>query len=140
MRKTAALTFLLFFLGTSAMSSTLEMQIGGERYAIELQENDASTALLKRLPITLRFEDYGANERIAYLDEKLELGNAPRRCDPKVGDFTYYAPWGNLAVFVRDFRPSEGLVPLGHMDAKALRALQHSGNDPVTLRRMTEEP
>ncbi|MEH7502625.1 cyclophilin-like fold protein [Neobacillus drentensis] len=23
--------------------------------------------------------------------------------DPSVGDFTYYSPWGNLAIFYRDF-------------------------------------
>jgi hypothetical protein len=32
-----------------------------------------------------------------------------------VGDITYYAPWGNLAIFYRDFGYSPGLVRLGHI-------------------------
>ncbi|WP_337926728.1 cyclophilin-like fold protein [Paenibacillus caui] len=30
---------------------------------------------------------------------------------------TYYAPWGNLAIFYRDFRYSSGLIKLGSIDA-----------------------
>ena len=29
---------------------------------------------------------------------------------------TYYAPWGNLAIFYRSFRSSGGLVRLGGFD------------------------
>jgi hypothetical protein len=33
-----------------------------------------------------------------------------------VGDFSYYAPWGNLAIFHKPFRYSAGLVRLGRVD------------------------
>ena len=36
--------------------------------------------------------------------------------DPSVGDIAYYAPWGNLAIFYRDFGFSDGLILLGRLD------------------------
>lgn len=84
--------------------------------------------------MTLEFEDYGSVERIAYLNPKLDVGSAPTRTTPEAGDITYYVPWGNLAVFVRGFRPSESLVPLGRMSAEAMRALRDCGSAKVTLR------
>ena len=54
-----------------------------------------------------------AKKLIGYLPEKLKTAGSPTSCDPEAGTFAYYAPWGNLAIFYRDFRHSEGLVPLG---------------------------
>lgn len=36
-----------------------------------LEENDAAKDLMKRLPLSLVFENYGSLERISYLKEKL---------------------------------------------------------------------
>ena len=69
------------------------------------------------LPLTVNFEDFNGTEKIAYLPEKLDTEKSPAGCDPSEGSFTYYAPWGNLAVFYRDFRPSSGLVPLGRVES-----------------------
>jgi Cyclophilin-like family len=33
--------------------------------------------------------------------------------DPSIGDIAYYAPWGNLALFYKDFGYSNGLITLG---------------------------
>ena len=35
---------------------------------------------------------------------------------PSIGDIAYYAPWGNLAIFYRDFPYSPGLIKLGVID------------------------
>jgi len=32
------------------------------------------------------------------------------------GDIAYYAPWGSLAIFHRDFSYSRGLVRLGRLE------------------------
>ncbi|MBM6703608.1 hypothetical protein H6A60_03785 [Sutterella massiliensis] len=117
------------------MAQDIEMAIGGKVYTITLEENDAAKALAARLPIKLQFEDFGAVERIAYLNPKLDVGNAPTRTTPKTGDLTYYMPWGNLAAFTGNFRSSESLVPLGRMSTEAIRALRDSGSADVTLRR-----
>ena len=36
---------------------------------------------------------------------------------PDVGDLCLYAPWGNLSIFYQDFRYSESLIMLGHVDS-----------------------
>lgn len=86
------------------------------------------------MPLQLKFEDYGSVERVAYLPKELNLGNSPRSSDPKKGDIAYYAPWGNLAVFVRDFRFSENLIPLGKLTDEALEAIQKSGSSAVEFK------
>jgi hypothetical protein len=48
-------------------------------------------------------KNYASTEKISYLARKLSTEGAPAGCDPDVGDITYYAPWGNLAIFYKDF-------------------------------------
>ena len=84
----------------------------GEAIAL-LDDNDAARNFYAMLPLELSFEDFNGTEKIATLPEKLSLGSSPTSCDPGKGSFTYYIPWGNIAVFYRDFRPSRNLVPLG---------------------------
>ena len=38
-------------------------------------------------------------------------------CNPDVGDLCLYAPLGNLSVFYQDFRYSNSLILLGHIDS-----------------------
>lgn len=112
----------------------LEMEVGGRTYAVTLADHPGTASLMAQLPITVTFEDYGANERIAYLKTPLATDGAPTSTKPKVGDITYYIPWGNLAVFVRPFRESNGLMPLGHLTPEALAAIQTSGDAKVVFR------
>lgn len=78
---------------------------------ILLEENSASRSLLAQLPMTLTFEDYNATEKIAYPEEALDTSDAPDRCDPEIGTLAYYAPWGNLCIFYRDFQESAWPCP-----------------------------
>ena len=84
------------------------------------------------LPLTLTLEDYGSTEKISYLPKRLSTEDAPAGIDPSVGDITYYAPWGNLAIFIRDFGYSSGLVLLGKIDGD-IAALNVSGPVSVTI-------
>lgn len=117
--------------GDFLMAQTVEMRIGSKSYSIELNGNDAAQDFARRLTMELQFEDYAGTERIAYLNPKLNVGEAPTHMTPRTGDIAYYVPWGNLAVFVRGFRPSESLVPLGSMSTEAWQALQSSGDEAV---------
>ena len=74
---------------------------------VHLDDNDAARNFYAMLPL------FNSTEKIATLPQKLSLGSSPTSCDPEKGSFTYYIPWGNIAVFYRDFRPSRNLVPLG---------------------------
>ncbi len=130
----------LFCLGEALMANqTIALETGSTTAFLELNETDAAKDFLARLPLSLSFEDYGVTERIAYLKTPLNLGNSPRETTPVRGDFTYYAPWGNIAVFRKDFRLSDGLVPLGVLTKEALKAIETSGKGPVTFRTLTEK-
>jgi hypothetical protein len=84
------------------------------------------------LPLTLKLDDYASTEKIAYLPKKLSTQSAPAGIDPDVGDITYYAPWGNLAIFYRDFGYSKGLIRLGRIDS-GMEALNVQGSVKVTI-------
>jgi hypothetical protein len=68
------------------------------------------------LPLTLTLSDFHSTEKIADLPRTLETSGAPTGVAAAAGDITYYAPWGNLALFYRDFPYSDGLVRLGRFD------------------------
>lgn len=80
------------------------------------------------LPLNLTFEDYAKTEKIAYLPEKLSESKV-EGYEPKKGDITYYAPWGNLAIFYRDFGYSPGLVSLGQIEGDAAQLVGLDGRE-----------
>ena len=84
------------------------------------------------LPLTLTLKDYAGTEKISDLPKRLSTENAPSGRDPSVGDITYYAPWGNLAIFYRDFGYSSGLVMLGRIDS-GIEAFNVPGSVKVTV-------
>lgn len=90
---------------------------------------------MSQLPLTLRLEDYNRTEKVASLPQRLSMEGAPRGMTPSVGELNYYAPWGNLCVFYRDFDYSSGLLPLGKMDIKSVKKLAELvGVGPVAVR------
>ena len=52
------------------------------------------------------------HEKISYLQQKLSTAGGINAEETK-GDFCYYAPWGNLAVFYQGIGYSESLYILG---------------------------
>ena len=100
-------------------TNRISFTIGGETVYATLLGNSVARDLVSRLPLTLEFSDYNNTEKIAYLPDGAEdwdLSDAPTSCTPSAGDITMYSPWGNLAIFYRDFRSSNGLVPVGCLD------------------------
>jgi hypothetical protein len=84
--------------------------------AVALDDNPTARDFVAMLPLTLTLEDYAATEKIAKLSRKLSIAGAPSGTTPQTGDFCYYAPWGNLALFHKPFSYSEGLVKLGRVE------------------------
>jgi hypothetical protein len=78
-----------------------------------LNDSKAARDFASLLPLSLTLEDYASTEKISDLPSKLSTDGAPPGFDPSVGDIAYYAPWGNLAIYYRDFEYSAGLVSLG---------------------------
>lgn len=98
---------------------TMKIRIvtGSQELRIVLHDNATARDFAALLPLEVTLTDYNRTEKIADLPKRLSTLDAPKGIDPVVGDIAYYAPWGNLAIFYRDFRYSEGLVRLGRLES-----------------------
>ena len=110
----------------------IRLTINGKVITATLIDNATAKDFVFLLPMTLTLEDYEATEKISYLPRKLSTAGAPTGSDPSVGDITYYAPWGNLAIFYKDFGYSRGLIQLGRIDS-GIEALNAPGPLKVTI-------
>jgi len=95
---------------------------------------DTATALdfVSLLPLTLTLEDYANTEKVSSLPKRLDTTDAPAGYKPSIGDITYYAPWGNLAIFYKGFSYAQGLVPLGKID-NDVNLLKGNGSFKITI-------
>ena len=113
----------------------IRLTFDGKAIEATLLDNATARDLLSLLPMTLTLEDYNATEKIGYPPRKLSTAGAPAGVDPSVGDIAYYAPWGNLAIFYKDFGYSRGLIGLGHIDS-GIEALNVPGSLKATIVRV----
>lgn len=114
----------------------LKMAVNGQEVFITLYDTPTANALYAALPMELNFSDYNGTEKIAYPPETLPTEGEPDGCDPDVGDLCLYAPWGNLCIFYKDFRYSQSLIKLGHIESGMELLTGTSGDFAVTLERM----
>jgi hypothetical protein len=114
------------------------MNVEGTRLTATLEDSATSRDFASLLPLALTFTDYAATEKISDLPKRLSTKEAPPGSDPSVGDIAYYAPWGNLAVFYRDFGYSKGLIKLGRIDS-GIEALERPGPLKVDIRVLEHE-
>jgi len=110
----------------------VKLKIGDKDIIAKINDSAAAKDFISLLPLTLPVEDFGGREKICYLPRKLSTKGAPSGCDPDVGDVTYYAPWGNLAIFYKDYGYSNGLIALGKIES-GIEALNVSGNVKMTI-------
>ena len=108
------------------------LDIDGSIVHVSLEDSAATRDFLGQLPLTLNFEDYHGIEKVSDLPRRLSTEGAPAGFDPQVGSFTYYAPWGNLAIFYRDFGYSRSLVNLGTVTS-GLEYLSQSDSFTATI-------
>lgn len=117
----------------------IRMTIEGTTVAGTLDDNEAAREFAALLPLTLTLEDYAATEKISDLPQKLSTQDAPPGYQPSAGDITYYAPWGNLPLFHKDFSYSAGLVRLGSIET-GVELLRRPGPLKVTIELQGERP
>lgn len=110
----------------------LKITIGNKIATAVLYDNPTGRDFATLLPLTIKMDDYSNTEKIFYPSRKLSTKDAPKGYDPSVGDITLYAPWGNIALFYKDFGYSNGLISVG----KITRGIEHftvSGSVTVTF-------
>ncbi len=97
----------------SVSAMKINIDVEGTTITATLDDSPAARDFASLLPLMLTLEDYNSTEKISNLPRRLSTEGAPAGIDPSPGDITYYAPWGNLAIFYKDFGYSRGLVKLG---------------------------
>lgn len=120
----------------SMENARIKLTVNENEIFVRLDDNQASRDFLEMLPLTLTFEDFNNTEKIETLPNKLSTEDLPSGYTPQVGDFSYYAPWGNISVFYKDFRYSNSLYKLGTIEA-GTEILGNLNNDfEVTIERV----
>lgn len=110
------------------------MMVDGKQLTATFDDNATARDFLALLPLTLTLEDYNNTEKVSDLPKRLATEGAAQGLDPQPGDITFYAPWGNLAIFYRDFGYARGLVKLGQIDS-GIELLKRQGAIKVTIQR-----
>lgn len=97
---------------------------GGETIVITLEDNVAARDFYAMLPLELNFSDYVGKEKISKeLPQRLNTTGL-KGYNPSVGDFFYFAPWGNLGIFYEKQPFHSGLVFLGRVSARDLAKIR----------------
>lgn len=101
---------------TNSERYNIKIIIGDTTLTATLIDNPTTRDFISLLPLDLKLDDYAGTEKVSYLTKKLSTEDSPSGFDPSVGDISYYAPWGNLAIFYKDFGYAKGLINLGKID------------------------
>jgi hypothetical protein len=106
----------------------IRVDVEGTVMAATLEDTAVARDFAALLPLELSIADYALTEKIADLPRKLSLAGTPAGTDTHAGDISYYAPWGNLALFYRNSGHAKGLVRLGRLDdPRGVDALRRRG-------------
>lgn len=107
------------------------IQEGGESI-VAMLDNPQARAFLSLLPLEIRLDDFSHAEKIFYLSQKLDLQGG-ENAEGRQGDFCYYAPWGNIAIFYKGMGHGTSLYVLGQIEkGKALLAA-HEKSFPARI-------
>jgi hypothetical protein len=118
---------------TEAPSMRIHLTIGDTVLPATLDDTPASRDFAALLPLTVTLSDYAGTEKISDLPRKLSTAGAPAGTDTAAGDITYYAPWGNLAIFYHDSGHANGLVKLGSIASGVEALANQHGSFTATI-------
>ncbi len=103
----------------------IRITVGSHTVSATLDDTPSGRDFAAMMPLELTLSDYSRTEKIADLPGRLSTDGAPRSYAASSGDITYYAPWGNLAIFYKSFPSASGLVRLGRIEGSMEPLLQN---------------
>ncbi len=122
-------------IGQEPTDMRIRLTFNGKSMIATLYDNPSARDLASLLPLDLTIDDYGSNEKTAYLPRKLtEEGSGPFG-NERPGDLCYFKSWGNLAMFYADYR-WDGLIRLGRFEG-GFEPLRVRGKFPLRIERVT---
>ena len=74
-------------------------------------------------------------EKIGNPPRVISTEDMPDSIEPSAGDLTFYAPWGNIAIFYREFRLSRGLVRFGRITSGIEKLAAMHGDFSIAFER-----
>lgn len=117
------------------VSLDMDIVIGNHTITATMENNVAARDLISRLPLEITLNDFNnTTEKIFYPKPALTLIGVPRGCSPVPGDITIYAPWGNVAIFCKEWPHSDDLIKIGHINGNGINHLSVDGDIKVTFK------
>ena len=89
----------------------IRLIVDGETLPAVLEDNPAGRDFLSMLPLTLTVKDYNGTEKIGNPPRVISTEDMPDSIEPSAGDLTFYAPWGNIAIFLPGVSPVQRTGP-----------------------------
>ena len=92
----------------------MQIQVQDNLHTVVFMLNNSAAAesLYNQLPLKIRVENYGNNEKIFYPPTKLNTSNTPS-AEGAAGTLAYFEPWGNVVMYYGSFGRYRGLYDLG---------------------------
>lgn len=116
-------------------AARIRMVFGGYEVVVSIFDTPAGRDFMSLLPLQAEFTDFAGKEKIAYLPRKLTTSGAPTVRSMQ-GDFAYFRPWGNLAVFYKGFGSSDQVTVLGRIESGKERLASMGGSFNAMLEKM----
>ena len=110
----------------------IDVIVETETLSATLDDSAPARDFAAMLPLELSLSDFHGIEKVADLGRQLDNSGMPKAYEPKAGDITQYRPWSNLAIFLKPFQSSAGLIRLGQFDGP-VDALDRAGDVPVRI-------
>ncbi|KAF1035259.1 MAG: hypothetical protein GAK33_04857 [Burkholderia lata] len=117
--------------------SKIAVRVGDRAFTVTLYDNPTAKALLARLPMSLKANNYpGYDEKVVRLPKSLSMEGAPPGDNPRIPEVGYYEPGRWIALYYGPIGYWAGKVPLGKIDASIAELRAIPDNAPVTIERM----
>jgi len=94
----------------------IKITFGENVVTARIYDNATSRDFIAQLPLTIDMEDFAGAEKIFYPPQKLSTADRQAVGDPAIGDINVYAPWGNIAIFYKNYSGSRDLIRIGRIE------------------------
>ena len=99
----------------SSPATRIRIVFGGGETVVSLFDNPQARDFSALLPLDVALDDFSNTEKIFYPPKKLDIKGG-ENAEEREGDFCYYAPWGNIAVFYKGMGSGTSLYVLGRIE------------------------